>query len=186
MASFYQKSQHSCGFAVTCGQREALFEACRLDAFEQQLQPRPVHLAARRPRPVRHEATRLEPLGPDAKPAAVPVQHLHLGRAPVDEHEQMPRQRILSHAVARQRIQAVEGFAHVDRAPVQMHPHRAFGKEHQPRTRCSTTPSPRSSFNSQREAPPEPSTPRSTNASCRAGPTATALPHTGPTIARQR
>ncbi len=86
------------------------------------------------------------------KAGAVPVEHLHLRRAAIDEDEQSAVQRILTEFLARQRVETVEGFAHVDRAAIDMHPDLAFGEEHQWRTRCRTRPSPRSSLRSIRGA----------------------------------
>src|SRR5690606_5773933 len=122
---FYRRAQHSCGFHGVFGQSETALGAGRLDAFEQELEPGPVHLTRADLRPVRHEATLLEALGPHAESGAVPVQHLHLRATPVDEHEQLARQRIAAARLARERVQAVEGFAHVDRAAIDMDPDRA-------------------------------------------------------------
>ena len=55
--------------------------------------------------------------------------------APIDEYEQLARQRIAAERLARKRVQAVEGFAHVDRAAIDMDADGAFGEEHQPRDR---------------------------------------------------
>ena len=74
--------------------------------------------------------------------------------APVHKRIQPAVGRIRLQPLAHQRLQAVEGFPHVAGLPVQMHPDPPFGEEHQPRTTCSTTPPPRSSRISYRDALP--------------------------------
>src|SRR5438105_12915770 len=100
--------------------------------------------------PVANEAARLEPLCPQSPAAAVPIQNPHLRGAPVHEGKQLPVQRVLLQAVARQRVQPVERVPHVHGLAVQEHPDLAFGEEHQPRTSCSTRPPPSSSLTSSR------------------------------------
>src|SRR5881409_2939403 len=104
--------------------------------------------------PVANEAARLEPLRPNTPAAAIPIQNPHLRGAPVDEGEQLPVQRVLLQAVARQRVQPVERVPHVHRLAVQEHPDLPFGKKHQPRTSCSTRPPRNSSLTSSRPAAP--------------------------------
>lgn len=113
----------------------ALVCALRLDAFEHQLQARVIHLAMAHPAPVGDESPRLEPLCPQAPAAAVKVQNFDVRGASIDEGEQVAVERILPQAIARQRVQPVERFAHVCRFAVQVDANIAFREEHQPRTR---------------------------------------------------
>jgi hypothetical protein len=71
--------------------RIGLRHAFDFDPFEQQLQLHDIEFARRHVLPVRQQASLFEPLGPDAPAAAVPVQHLDLRGAPVDEGEQVTR-----------------------------------------------------------------------------------------------
>jgi hypothetical protein len=52
--------------------------ACRLDAFEQQLEPRDIELVARAAAPIADELPLLQALGPQAEAAAVEVQRLEM------------------------------------------------------------------------------------------------------------
>src|SRR6202162_505687 len=151
---------HMCSVLVTSSHHP------RLDAFEQQLQPRPVHLLGRHAPPVRHEAPSLQTLRPHTKSRAIPVQHLDLRAASVDEGVQPAAHRVFAQLLARQRVQPVEGPTQVHRPTVQVHAHLSLGEEHQPLTRCNVNPPPRSSLNST-GAPRADSplrAPRSTNA----------------------
>ena len=77
-------------------------------------------------RPVRHEAPSSGAW--PAESGAIPVEHLHLRAAPVDEHEQRARQRVAAERVAGERVEAVEGFAHVDRLAINMDGRRLRGR----------------------------------------------------------
>ena len=66
----------------------------------------------------------------------------------------------MTHGVSRQGLQTVVGLSHVTGLPAQVHTDLAFGKEHQPRTRLSTTPPPSSRRTSNRD-PRELSVPKS-------------------------
>ncbi|CAM4189088.1 hypothetical protein ROSA5918_25545 [Roseateles saccharophilus] len=121
-----------------------------LDALEQQLQSRAVHLAVHQTVPAADESASLQPLGPHAPTAAVEVQHLDLRASPIDEGEQRTVQRVLLQPVARQRAQAVVGLPHVHRLAIQPDADVSVGEEHQPRATRSVTPPPRSSVISSR------------------------------------
>lgn len=133
-----------------------------LDPFQQQLQSRPLHLARSYLAPVADEAPRLQALTPDAKTGAVEIQNLHLSGSPRYEHKQIPAQWVRLQSLSRQCMQPRKGLAHIARMSVQMDADLSFRKEHQPRTKCSSTPPPSSSRTSKRERP-EPSAPRSMN-----------------------
>ena len=99
--------------------------------------------------------------------------YLNLRRAAIDEDEQATIQGILPEFLARQGVEAVAGFTHVDRAAISMHPDLALGEEHQLRTRCRVRPSPRSSLSSIRslDDDAESRVPRSMNAGAASLPT---------------
>ena len=82
-------------------------------------------------RPVRQEATLLEPLGPHAPAGAVEGENIDLHSAAVEEGEQVTRQRIGLHAVTGNRIQTIERTPHVRRRAAHEYAHLLFGKEHQ-------------------------------------------------------
>src|ERR1700691_2214878 len=103
-------------------QREALANALAFQPLEQQLQSRPIHLPRAHLAPVANESSALEPLAPDAKPAAIKIQALDLRAATVHENIQRPIERVTTHRMAGERLQTVVRLAHVRGLPVQVHP----------------------------------------------------------------
>jgi hypothetical protein len=81
--------------------------AFRLDSLKQQFQSGPVHFACRYCVPITDQPPLFEPLCPYAPVGPVEVQDLDLGGLAIDESEQISRQWVLSHAVTRQRVQAI-------------------------------------------------------------------------------
>ena len=111
------------------------------------------------------ELALLESFAPQTITAPIKVQHLHVGPASVDEHEQMPAHRVFPHLIAYQCGKPVKLLAHVSRLGIQPDSNTVFREEHQPRRRRRQTPSPRSSSMSQPERE-EASWPRSIQLSC--------------------
>lgn len=65
-----------------------------LDSFEQELQSGPVHLARLEAAPVGQEPSLFQALGPDAKAAAVPVEHLDLVGPAIEKDKELPGERL--------------------------------------------------------------------------------------------
>ncbi len=73
-----------------------------------------------------------------------PGPALDLRAATVHENLQCAVERVATHRVTGERLQAVVGLTHVRRLPVQVHADLRLGEEHQPRAMLKITPAPSS------------------------------------------
>src|ERR1700674_2572401 len=78
------------------------------------------------------EPTALQTLVPDPQTGSVERQDLQAVTAPVPEHEQGSRQRILLQPFAHRRFEPVEGAPHIDGLTANQHPRRHRQRQHAP------------------------------------------------------
>lgn len=111
----------------------------QLDAFNDQFQLCPVEHLFLAGLFIVIELALLESLGPNTEPTTIKIEDLELGLAPIDEHKEIPTERIFTDQVFRHGRQAGEGAAHIRGFGIEPYLDLGFREKHQTvRTRSMT------------------------------------------------